>query len=214
MKKIVFLVLFLVVSVSYFCSISFAIDASATMPYPTGITPVATLVMGKGTLTTDWKGTATTLNFDPLTLFTFPDPNDAANPFQIFLPDHFFSIDVGYVYTISGAPITKIVISYKDTSTNILGPKATATFVKKKFKVAETIPGDLVLGGKVLLSKINTLPQLNISDLGGGWLRAYIGLANMDSTVDPSVRDPADAKPFVPGDAPGPYTGQITISAL
>lgn len=210
MKKIIFAALFLVFVSVFFCSISFAIDATVTMPYPTGVTPVTTLVMRDGKDADDWEDAVDTLDFDPLTLNTFPDPDDPKNPFQIFLPDHFFCIDLGYDYTTEGDKITGIKINYNDTSTNKLGKKATATFIKKKYKVEENVKTDLVLGGKLLLDSVKN-KTIDVSALGGGWLRAYVGLVNKDPDAD--VLDPTAGEPFVPGDAPGAYEGTITISS-
>lgn len=211
----------LVYSVSFAASTS-TLATTVTLTGPTGVNPVALKVLGKGTNTSDWNPTPqTSLSFDPITLNTF---TVSGKTFSVFLPDHFFSIDMQYTYG-GGAAISQFQFSFIGTEPagqtgHGLGVKATATFVKKRLdangvEVPETV-ADRVSPGKVLLRDVNTA-HVTLSQLSGGWLRVYVGLVTKDPLLGTSDIENATgtlAEVFSPGDVPGSYSGTLTITSL
>lgn len=192
-------------------------SASVTVPAPVDVAAVATRVNGTGLNPADWQpGAVTSLNFDPMTLFTFPDPANPANSFSIFLPDHFFAIDVGFVFA-SGASISGVVVSYSQSQpTGGLGSRSTATFVRKTrnadgSEAPETFtgPGN---GKSRLIDLVAPGTQVSLTTLAGGWLRLYVGIVAKDPAANPP--DPASADVFAPGTTPGTFTGTLVITSF
>jgi len=209
----------LVYSVS-FAQSSTSLTTSVTLTGPTGVDPVALKVMGTGTTPADWANTThqTSLSFDPLTLFTFTDA--AGRSFKVFLPDHFFSIDMAYTYG-GGAAISQISFSFAETAKpagqpNGMGSKATATLVRKRLdatgaEVAETAADRIA---KVLLADVGTTGA-TLTQLTGGWLRVYVGVVTKDPALPAGdVEKTAAAEVFSPGDLPGAYSGTFTVISL
>jgi hypothetical protein len=211
-------VLLLVPALSFAASTS-TLDTSVTLNGPTGVNPVALRVAGTGLNPSDWDPTPqTSLNFDPLTLFTFDNPNGA--PFKTFLPNHFYSIDMAYTYE-QGATITQI--SFQFTSTEPagqpvghgLGVKGTATMVRKHLvDGVEATETDADRINKVLLRDVSTV-GVPLTTLAGGWLRVYVGLVTKDPALPAGdVELTTEAEVFSPGDIPGSYTGTLTVMSL
>lgn len=213
----------LIYSASFAASTS-TLTTSATVSGPSGVNPVALKVMGTGTSPSDWADTTryTTLSFDPLTLFEFPNPAPGGAPFLTFLPDHFFSIDMAYTYA-PGAAITQMSFLFTGTEPAAqpvghgLGVKGTATFVKKRIdpvtgsEVAESVADRI---GKVLLRDVSTI-GVTLADLAGGWLRVYVGVVTKDPALPAGdVELTSTAEVFSPGDIAGTYTGTLTIMSL
>lgn len=221
MGKKIFVILFLISVSLGMCVHAFAFTASATMPSPDGVSPVISKVMGKGTATSDWVGQALDLDFGALKVTPWTD--NTVNPPKsgiIFLPDHFFAIDIGYTYT-GGVGISNITVNCSNfitpnaAQTDGLNVKGVAIFVRKHMSSAgveqpESFPTDLLLGGKLILGDVTGLSQ-SITGLGGGWMRIYLGIVTKDPKANPL--DPTTAKPFVPGDATGSYSATFTISS-
>ncbi|MFH0827045.1 MAG: hypothetical protein V1923_04065 [Candidatus Omnitrophota bacterium] len=206
------------------CGVSFAaststLSASATVTGPTGISPVTLRVLGTGANPSDWADTTnyTSLDFDPLTLLT-----GTANgiPFSVFLPNHFYSIDMAYTYG-GGAAITQMSFLFTGTEPagqpigSGLGVKGTATLVKKRIVNGVEAPetgGDRI--AKVLLRDVSTVNVL-LTDIAQGWLRMYVGLVTKDPALPAGdIELGSEAQVFSPGDVPGSYTGSLTISSL
>jgi len=211
--------LLLVTSLSFAQSTS-SLSTSVTVSGPTGVAPVTLRVMGTGTSPADWADTTnyTSLSFDPLTLLT--GTSSAGVPFSVFLPDHFFSIDMAYTYG-GGATISQISFAFTGTEPagqpvgSGLGVKATATFVRKRIvggvEATETAADRI---SKVLLGNVDTASVL-LSDLSQGWLRVYVGLVTKDPALPAGdVELTSAAQVFSPGDVPGAYSGTLTIISL
>jgi hypothetical protein len=215
----------LVYSVSFAAS-SEPLTASVTLGGPTGVDAVVISVPGTGTAS-DWASAvvATSLNFDPLTLFKFNESGaeDPAGKYHVFLPNHFYSIDMSYTYTGGAGTITQISFTFAETAKpalqpNGLGRKATATTVRKYLlgDGSEAIEQTSDRITKVLLENVSTA-GVTLQQLAGGWLRMYVGLVTKDPLLGTSDIENAPgtlAEVFSPGDLPGPYSGILTVSSL
>lgn len=221
----------LVYSVSFAAS-SEPLTTSVTLGGPTGVDAVVISVPGTGTAS-DWASAvvATSLNFDPLTLFKFNESGaeDPAGKYHVFLPNHFYSIDMSYTYTAGAGTINQISFTFQETAKpanqpNGLGRKATATTVKKRLlsdgsEAIEQLSDRIT---KVLLENVSlagiTLPELaQFGGTGSGWLRMYVGLVTKDpalGTADIENASGTLAEVFSPGDLPGPYSGILTVGSL
>lgn len=215
------LIMFILIGLCLFVSSEvFALDltAEATVPGPTGIDPTVLSVIPDPLDTKKWQSssivTDNKLQFGTLKFKTFVDPLDTLKIYNIFLPDNYFAIDVGYTWG-TGTPITKITVSY----TNIaippqqdIGGKATATLMKKSRAITglenpETVSTAI---GKFLLSSLTGTPQqVTLASISGQWLRVYVGIVSKDPTA--LIADPTTAVPFVPGDV-GVFTGKLVIT--
>ncbi len=187
--------------------------ASVTVAGADGVAPVAVRVTGKGTQTGDWGTTPqTSFNFDPLKLTTGTDA--AGKPFSALLAGHFYAIDLGYTFN-GGAAITKIKVEFTgDTKpagqTAGLGDKGLVTLVKKSIVNGVEQADVLLASPNKLLLKNAATREVNLSEVSGGWLRLYLGLA----TGDPAAGEPSGAVPFTPGDLKGTYSGTLKITSL
>jgi hypothetical protein len=228
MKKSILMLLVLIGLSLLVASLAFAVDypASATVPSPIDVDPKMLLVTGDGKSSNNWldKAEKFTMDFGTLTLNTFPNPAPGGAPFQVFLSDHFYSIDVGLMYG-PGTPITQVTVDYNEGNKPFgqtaggLGTKTTGTFVKKFIlpdgsEKSEAIPADLIPGlGKMRLIDVQNEGIL-LTDISPGWLRIYVGLVTKDP-ADPVFGSswPANFEVFSPGDVPGNYTGTLIISS-
>jgi len=130
---------------------------------------------------------------------------------KVFLGDHYYAIDVSP----NGIGQLNVLIEYEDLQNSNGTPgdetgleiKGIATVVKAMADESELVLEREVLrdidNTTVLASTLETFPS--------GFMRMYVGLATGDPDADPS--EPADAVPFTPADAAGPYAGQITLTA-
>lgn len=138
------------------------------------------------------------LNFGELTLF--PE-------LGVFLAPFYYAIDVGGT---GGAGIPNISVEYTDTGAPTgavanLGDRGTFSYAS----VVQSGSGDIVTAKDGMsLSQANGL-VIDSTDLDGGFLRISVGTA----TGDP-VLEEGDAVPFNLGDAPGNYTGTLTLTAV
>jgi hypothetical protein len=127
---------------------------------------------------------------------------DTAN--GIYLPDHFFAIDVG---TTGGAGTPSVNVQYTDGTsptgaTKTLGDHTQATFVR--------VPGT---GSEVTLtSHTKVLKSINETvlpaEIAGGFLRIYVGVVTGENG-----KTAAGGVPFSNADAPGTYTGALVVTA-
>ncbi len=242
MKKSFVIILILLVSTLYVSAIVLAADFTATATIPTlipvGLDPIVIQVANKGLETKDWTddGTATglphivtELNFDPMVLN--PKASDsiavkkAWGKNKAFLPDHFFSIDMGYIYGDASSEITQITISFAEgnnpngsSGKHGIGWKSSAVFAKKTIDVTGNENLDVIVpsGTRSLLKTLATTPKVFtiLTDIPEGWLRAYIGIATKDPADASTIPWPSDAEVFHPGDTPGKYTGTLTITSV
>lgn len=167
---------------------------SATIPAATGVTISAARVNSATNEFTPVTGT--NLSFDPMTF-------DATN--GIYLPDHFFAIDVGGV---GGAGAPTVNVSYTEGlnpngATNGLGSHAAATFVR--VETASEVP--LTAHGPKKLLKDITGESITTAEQSGGFLRIYAGIVTGDAST------PSGGAPFTNGDQPGAYNGTLVVTA-
>jgi hypothetical protein len=145
----------------------------------------------------------TTLSFNPLTYNTKN---------SIWLPDHFFAIDVAPT---GGGGSTDTTVSYAEPSSpndattgHGLGWKTTANF----FKVSGTPAKEdsLTAHGKKMLKDLSG-ENIAPAEVAGGYLRIYVGVVTKDPAAVPL--DPASSEPFTNVDVAGTYQGTLTITA-
>lgn len=167
---------------------------SASVPAATGVSISASEVDSATNAFTPVAGT--NLSFDPLTF-------EAVN--QIYLPDHFFAIDVGVT---GGAGNPTVTVAYTEgLNPNApgkgLGWHASATFVR--IEGVTEVP--LATHGPKKLLKDLTSENITPAELTGGFLRVYTGIVTGDATT------PTGGVPFTNGDNPGAYNGTLVVTA-
>jgi hypothetical protein len=172
---------------------------SASVPTATSVSITATRVNVANNARTPVTGT--TLSFDPMTFNT-------AN--QIWLPDHYFIIDVG---TTGGAGNTDATFTYTEGANpnspgHGLGWKSTATFAKVTSSGQET--GLTAHGPKRMLKDLNG-EHILPAELTDGFLRVYLGIVTKDPSA--TVPDPASSELFTNADRPGTYDGSLVVTA-
>jgi len=173
---------------------------SATIPSANGISIVATQV---DSASNQFGATVTTLNFDPMVF---------NSNLGIWLPNHFFAIDVGVT---GGAGSAAVTVTYVEGAkpngqTNGLGFKSTATFVKITGPDNDQVETELVSHGpKKLLKDLAGGEQFTGAELLGGFLRAYVGIFPGDDQTILNL----GGEPFTNEDVPGTYNGVLTITA-
>jgi hypothetical protein len=167
---------------------------SAEIPAATGITFTVFEIVG-GQFPESPNAT-TDLDFD----LTFN------SELGVYFPTSFYAIDVG---TSGGAGTPDVQFAYANTNNpnaaaggNGLGSKGTITVVR----AADPETPEVILE-QATLSNINGV-SVPFTDIAGGFLRSYVGLASGDPNTDP-----AGAEPFTNADAPGTYEGVLTITA-
>lgn len=167
---------------------------SANVPAATGATFAVSKVTGGQFTPQD----SNNLNFGELTLF--PD-------LGIFLAPFYYAIDVGGS---GGSGIPDINVQYTDTgspaaATAALGDRGTFSYAS----VVNGGNGDVVTAkGGMSLHQADGL-LIDSDNLDGGWLRISVGTATGDENLQEG-----DAIPFNLGDAPGTYTGTLTLTAV
>lgn len=167
---------------------------SASVPSATGVSIVASQV---DSATNDFTPVAgTNLSFDPLTF-------EATN--QIYLPNHFFAIDVGVT---GGAGAPNVTVAYTEglnpnTPGKGLGWHAAATFVR----IEGTTEVPLTAHGPKKLLKDLTSENITSAETTGGFLRVYTGIVTGDATT------PTGGVPFTNADKPGAYNGTLVVTA-
>jgi len=185
---------------------STAYQVSATVPAATGINIVVDSINATGTVVfTPVSGTA--LSFDAGSGMTF---NVADN---IYLPSVYYALNIS---TTGGGGLPDTTLTYADSanpnsgsSTQFgLGTKTTATF-DQELGSTETL---LSLGKKRLIDLTGSVGHVPYTSLAAGsYLRVYVGVWT-GSTTAPA--DPVNGQPFSNADAPGQYTGTLTVTAV
>ncbi|MBF0490835.1 MAG: hypothetical protein HQL15_09545 [Candidatus Omnitrophica bacterium] len=178
---------------------------SATVPAPTSVSINAVSINATGTpVLTPVTGTA--LSLDPLAF-------SAVN--QIYLPDHYFAINVGAAG--GSAASTVVTLSYTEGSNpnNVaggstfgLGWKTVGTFAKE-LGTTETILTGHGTNGKKLIKDLSG-ETVTAAELGSGTFRLYLGIVTDNSAGAPV---PPGAQTFSNSDKPGSYTGSLLVSA-
>lgn len=173
---------------------------SATIPSASGVSIVATEVDSASNV---FGSTVTALNFDPMTF---------NSNLGIWLPDHFFAIDVGVT---GGSGSADVQVKYTggakpNGQVKGLEFKATATFVKVTGPENNQVETELGNHGpKKLLNNLTSGEQFTGAELIGGFLRTYVGIFPGD---DQAIIN-AGGEPFTNADLPGSYNGTLTITA-
>jgi hypothetical protein len=170
---------------------------SATVPAASSVSIAASKVNSSTNVFTPVTGTL--LNFDPL---SFDNTN------KIYLPDHYFAIDIGP----NGAGATSATVSYTEganpnaaTGGHGLGWKTTATFKK----IVGTTESDMAAHPVRLLKTLSTAENITSAEIGNGFLRVYLGIV-----ANPTAAGvPAGAEVFSGADKVGNYTGSLVVSA-
>lgn len=175
---------------------------SATVLAATGVTIAASRVNSSNNQFTAVAGTG--LSFNPLTY-------SAAN--GIYLPDHYFALDVG---TTGGVGTPDVTVIYTEGANpnnpaHGLGWKATATFVKVTGPINAQIETGIASHGPKKLLKSLSGESITKAQISGGFLRIYLGIVSKDLTA--IFPDPADAELFTNVDAAGAYNGTLFVSA-
>lgn len=180
-----------------------AYQVSATVPSATGISMVVDSVNATGTPTfTPISGTA--LSFDPMTF------NTTSN---IYVPGVYYAINISASGG-GGEPDTTVTYA-EGTNPNGssatqfgFGTKSTVTFAQE-LGSTETITA---LGKKRMIDLVGSVGHEPYTALAAGsYLRLYVGIWT-GSTVSPV--DPSNGQPFTNSDAPGTYTGTMTVTAV
>jgi hypothetical protein len=174
---------------------------SATLTGATGVSITASSVNASTLKFTAVTGLA--LSFDPLTFNTTS---------SIWLPDHFFAIDVAN--TGGGGSVDTTVKYTEGTNQNSattghgMGYKTTATFIKVD---ATGDNGLTAYGPKQKLIDLTGGLRILPADVAGGYLRIYLGIVSKDPAA--KYLDPASSEPFTNADKSGPYNGQFLVTA-
>jgi hypothetical protein len=182
---------------------------SATVPLATGVGfTVSSVNASTNVFTTEPPG-FTALNFGTL---VYTNVGTAGAPSYIFLPSVYYAIDIA-VTGGAGAPDTTVSYtagSVPTGATSTLGVKGTAMFVKEVYTGPNTPPTESSFG--LAKQRFVDLSALHIpyTDVTNGWLRAYIGIWNGNTTQ--TYPDPTNGQPFTAADAAGTYTGTLTFT--
>jgi len=175
---------------------------SAFIPAANGVNIVASKVDSA----TDqfFQGSVSALNFDPMNF---------NSELGIWLPNHYFAIDVGVT---EGAGSVRVIVEYAegaipDGQEKGLGFKSTATFVKITGPDNNQVETPLdAHGPKKLLKELEDVAvDISGTDLQGGFLRIFVGIFPGD---DQDIID-RQGEPFTNADVSGPYDGTLTITA-
>jgi hypothetical protein len=183
---------------------STAFTVSATVPLATGISIVVDSVNATGTpVFTQISGAA--LSFDAGAGMTL-------NTNNIYTPSVYYALNIT---TTGGAGVPDTTVTYAEganpngtSSTQLgLGNKSVITFTGE--------PGELstTYGKKRLIDLVSPVhvPYTYLNSLGASYLRLYVGVWT-GSTTAPA--DPANGQPFSNADAPGQYTGTLTVTSV
>jgi len=141
------------------------------------------------------------LSFDPMTF------NAGTN---VFLPDHYFAIEVAPV---SGSGNTDVTLSYTEganpnSPNHGLGWRAVATFFKVTGGSVET---QLSAHGPKKMLKDLAGEHITPAELSGGFLRAYVGIVTKDPAA--VIPDPAASEVFTNATPAGSYDGSLVVTA-
>ncbi|MEI8012858.1 MAG: hypothetical protein WCI27_10350 [Candidatus Omnitrophota bacterium] len=216
MRKIIGLMLIAIFGVAGFAhaaTSTVGFDMTATVGSVTGVdikaTPIVDGVWGTG-------GSAT----------SFPFAMTLDNTTKVWSTNTYYSIDVGG--TGGSTTNTSVTVKYAETNNpngtgHGLGWKSTATFIKQTSSGSTAITTHGITTGKMLLKDlVGAGKTVDTADVGAGWFRLYVGLANpydpkFDSKspkYDPTaIPEPSGAEVFSTSDVAGDYTGTLTISA-
>jgi hypothetical protein len=191
--------LLLLIQVSSVWAATFTV--SAHLDPATGVAITASSVNTASKVFTN-LGSSTSLSFNPLTFNT-------AN--SIWLPDHYFAIDVAPA---GGGGTVDTTVGYGEganpnsaSTGHGLGWKSTATFIK----VVGTQENGLTAHGPKKMLKDVSGEHITFTEMAGGYLRIYVGIVSKDPAA--TYPDPTLSEPFTNVDKSGDYNGTLTITA-
>ncbi len=205
MKRKIFTLMFLLAFLAMGTSPGIAVTVtkpfvvSATIPSATGISITATRVTSSNN---QFGAQVSALDFNPMVF-------NALN--SIWLPDHYFAIDVG---STGGAGSPNVTVTYGSETNPTgqvkgLGFKSTANFVLVKGATGSQTETPLTAHGPKKLLKSLTGENITATELASGFLRVYVGVFPGDDTAILT----AGGEPFTNADKPGTYQGTLTVSA-
>lgn len=174
----------------------------AVVPTATSVNITASTVPAAGGTFTPVSGT--TLAFGTMYFDNVIPSGETVAP-NIWRAPNYFAIDVAN----AGAGSPNVTLVYAEgskpaTQVHGLGWKTIADF--KKVTGAGTKTTDATIAGHSAKAlKDVTSEHILPTDLIGGWLRVYVGIA--DGATG------APGEPFTNADQPGTYTGTLTVSA-
>jgi hypothetical protein len=171
---------------------------SATVPDPSAISMTVSSINSTSNAFTAEPAGTTALSFDPM---TFNTTNN------IYLPDHYFALDIGVS---GGAGEPDVTFTYNEGAnpngaTNGMGHKSSATFAE------ETSSGETLLTAhpKTMLINVSGEHVASTELATGAFLRVYLGVCTGNTGTDPS-----GCQPFSNADAAGEYTGSLLVTAV
>ena len=176
------------------------------LPVSSGVTIVATSITAAGV----WSTTSLpdlNMDFGDLKWET----GTATAPVNMWLGTKYFAVEISNV----GAGAPGVTVSYAEGNkpsgaTKNLGVKVVASVNKETYNppIAGKAqnPTETLIWSKPLAALGTTGVNVPSSSLTGGWCRVYLGVY----TGSPAV---TGAEGFTNADAPGSYTGKVTITA-
>ena len=183
---------------------------SATVPAATGVGFTVSTVNATTNVFTAEPAGFSALNIGTL---NYTNVGTTSAPSYIFLPSIYYALDIA-VTGGAGAPDTSVTYTDGAVPTGAasnLGVKGTVMFVKEVYTSATTNPTESSIGiPKKRFADLASAFAIPYTDVTGGWLRAYVGIWNGNTTQ--TFPDPANGQPFTAGDAAGTYTGTLTFT--
>ncbi len=208
MKKISFILAGFILSWTAGAWAQTTFTVSANIPAGTGVGFTVSQVNATTNAFTTMPAGTTALNFGTLQL---TNVGTAGSPNYIFLPTIYWALDIAVT---GGAGSPNTTVTYTDGAkptgaVSSLGVKGTVMFTKEVYTSSTTPPTETGIGTK---KRFLDLVSFNVpaSSVSGGWLRAYIGIWNGNTTQ--TFPDPSNGQPFTTGDAAGTYTGTLTFT--
>lgn len=208
MKKIGFIMLGVMAGICLASSAVYAQteDFTVTVNMPTADVASFTVnrVVENADGTSTWTEVDTTnLDLGDLSLVTGTDAD--GEPFQVFLPNHYYAIDVGS----NGAGNPDVQISL---TADTKPADATSGLPEHgAITVAEVIFGQPV-PNNILSGSFNQMDGYTYEAPTGSWTRISIGAATGED-VDGTFDDNSNAVPFTASNPAGTYTATIQLSA-
>jgi len=194
--------------------LSGTVAMAATFPSGTSFTVQASVPRSSGIgITVNSVDAATSKIFTPVatTTLDFGTLSFVSGP-NIYLPDHFFVLDIAPLAGGAGLPDT--TFTYTEGSkpvgqVNGLGTKSSITYAKEVFTTSSTPPAETILTseGPQVMKNVSA-KHIPSTDVPGGWLRAYVGVCSGNPATDPT-----GCAPFTNADQAGAYSGQLVVTS-
>ncbi len=186
----------------------------ATISPASGVAFVVSKVTAdaNGNITSFIVQNTTTLDFATLPFVT-KDPQ--GNTLNIFLPQFFWAIDVGSL----GAGNPDVQVKYVDQQNpNTTAGSTRAGLTKKgiltSFRVEQStnqqgnlVDNPILLSSSTLSGFTGAGQTINETQINGGFLRFFLGISTG------AAGEATGAEPFTALDAPGTYSGTLTLTA-